>query len=202
MKIIEGIIFFVIAIMAERFIYSPPATAPTPTTTIVRDFYPPLTPAADRVTKKTFGMYITPLNSPVQPEKFTGYHTGTDFEIFPDESDRPVTVNAICTGKLLIKEYASGYGGVAVQACQLNGQPITVIYGHLKLASINWNKGNMIETNNPLGILGANKSMETDRERKHLHLGIHLGTEINIRGYVSSAEQLGGWINPCVLVCK
>jgi hypothetical protein len=30
--------------------------------------------------KKPFGIYITPENSPVQPENFTGYHTGIDVE--------------------------------------------------------------------------------------------------------------------------
>jgi len=33
-----------------------------------------------RITKKPFGVYITPETSPVQPEKFTGYHTGVDVE--------------------------------------------------------------------------------------------------------------------------
>lgn len=43
----------------------------------------PLTDAAARITKKPFGIFITPQNSPVQPERFSGFHTGTDFEILP-----------------------------------------------------------------------------------------------------------------------
>lgn len=35
-----------------------------------------------------------------------------------------------------MKKWATGYGGVAVQKCQRNQQYVTVIYGHLKLASI------------------------------------------------------------------
>src|SRR4030042_789723 len=74
-----------------------------------------------------------PQNSPVSPEKFKGYHTGSDFEIFPEELGVDVSVKAVCAGKLLLKEYATGYGGVAVQSCALDNNPITVIYGHLKL---------------------------------------------------------------------
>jgi hypothetical protein len=67
------------------------------------NFQPPLTRAAERVTKKPFGIYITPKTSPVQPEKFQGYHTGTDFEIFPEELNIDVTVRAVCNGKLVLK---------------------------------------------------------------------------------------------------
>jgi hypothetical protein len=206
MKLISGIIGLIIAVFTGLFPSLKqnlkPVINPIPTIQVIRDFYPPLTHAADRITKKTFGMYITPQNSPIQPERFTGYHTGTDYEVTPEELNQPVTVNTICSGKLLIKEYASGYGGVAVQACLLKNKPITVIYGHLKLASIIWNKGDTIEANITLGVLGANKTSETDGERKHLHLGIHLGPDINIRGYVSTADQLTGWTDPCKLVCK
>ena len=33
-----------------------------------------------RITKKPFGIFITTQNSPVQPERFSGYHTGVDVE--------------------------------------------------------------------------------------------------------------------------
>jgi len=165
-------------------------------------FQPPLDRAAERVTKKPFGIYITPKTSPVQPERFQGYHTGTDFEIFPEELNADVTVHAICTGKIAVKRTASGYGGVLVQACQLDNQPITVIYGHLKLTSISKNVGDSLNVGDPIGILGKAYSAETDGERKHLHLGIHKGSTINILGYVQSKSQLSGWIDACTLVCK
>jgi murein DD-endopeptidase MepM/ murein hydrolase activator NlpD len=154
------------------------------------------------VTKKPFSIYITPKTSLVQPERFQGYHTGTDFEIFPEELNVDVPVHAICSGKIAVKRTASGYGGVLVQSCALNNQPITVIYGHLKLASITKNAGDNLATGDEIGILGKAYSTETDGERKHLHLGIHKGASISILGYVQSQSELSEWIDPCTLVCK
>lgn len=154
------------------------------------------------MTKKPFGIYITPKTSPVQPERFQGYHTGTDFEIFPDELNSDVPVRAICDGSIALKKYASGYGGVLVENCTFDNQPITVIYGHLKLASISKNTGDKLSAGETVGILGKAYSTETDGERKHLHLGIHKGSAVNILGYVSSQSQLSGWIDACTLVCK
>ncbi|MDD5627003.1 MAG: M23 family metallopeptidase [Patescibacteria group bacterium] len=164
-------------------------------------FQPPLDRAGERVLKKKFGMYITPQNSPVQPERFQGYHTGVDFEIFPEELNAEVQVHAVCSGELKLKKYASGYGGVAVQACELDKDPITVVYGHLKLSGIAADVETNINVGEIIGILGANRSVETDGERKHLHLGFHKGTAIDIRGYVSSEAELANWIDPCLYVC-
>jgi murein DD-endopeptidase MepM/ murein hydrolase activator NlpD len=164
-------------------------------------FQPPLSRANERVTKKPFGIYITSQTSPVQPERFQGYHTGTDFEIFPEELNADVPVWAVCSGKLALKEYASGYGGVAVESCQLNNQPITVIYGHLNLASISAKAGDNLNAGDVLGNLGNAYSKQTDGERKHLHLGFHKGTAISILGYVSSQSQLSSWLDACQYVC-
>ena len=166
------------------------------------NFQPPLTRAAERVTKKPFGIYITPKTSPVQPEKFQGYHTGTDFEIFPEELNVDVPVQTVCNGKLVLKKYASGYGGVAVESCELNNQPITVIYGHLNLASINARAGDNLNAEDFLGNLGKAYSTQTNGERKHLHLGFHKGSTINILGYVGSESQLSDWLDPCTYVCR
>ena len=133
----------------------------------------PIADANGRITKKPFGIYITPQTSPVQPERFTGYHTGVDFETLPSEQNIDVPIYAVCAGKLLAKEWASGYGGLAVQACQLAGQNVTIIYGHLQLASITATVGQQLAAGQQLGILGKGYSTETDGERKHLHLGIH-----------------------------
>jgi len=165
------------------------------------NWQPPLDKAEERVNKKKFGVYITPQNSPVQPEKFKGFHTGVDFEVFPEELNTEVPVYAICSGKIKLKQYVSGYGGTAVQACELNKEPITIIYGHLKLSSITVNVDENIEAGERIGILGADKSQETDYERRHLHLGIHKGIELNIKGYVGSQSELLNWINPCLYVC-
>ena len=190
-----------------------------------KSFQPPLDRASERVTKKPFGVFITPQNSPVQPENFSGYHTGTDFEIFPEEMNVDIYVHAVCSGKLAMKKMATGYGGVIVESCKLDGEPITVVYGHLKLSSIAKNIGDDLQAGDTLGILGAGYSTETSGERKHLHLGFHKGAEINpalsskstnssnstttfgnfgtsILGYVQSQSELSGWIDPCFFVCK
>jgi murein DD-endopeptidase MepM/ murein hydrolase activator NlpD len=165
-------------------------------------FLSPLTRVADRVTKKKFGEFITPQNSPVQPEKFRGYHTGTDFEIFPDEANVDVPVKAVCKGKLVLKKTATGYGGVVVESCLLDGSPITVIYGHLKISSVTVNAGDSLSVGDTLGILGKGYSAETDGERKHLHLGFHKGAVVNILGYVQNQAEISGWIDPCSYVCN
>jgi hypothetical protein len=165
-------------------------------------FVSPIDRAGERVTKKPFGIFITPQNSPVQPEKFRGYHTGTDFEIFPEELNADVPVVAVCDGKIVIKKTASGYGGVLVESCELNGEPVTVIYGHLKLASIKKNTGDSLAQGEEIGILGKAYSAETDGERKHLHLGIHKGAGVNILGYVQSKAELSGWFDPCLYACN
>jgi hypothetical protein len=167
----------------------------------ISGFQPPLDRAEERVAKKPFGIYITPATSPVQPERFQGYHTGTDFEIFPEELNIAVPVKAICPGKLILKKSASGYGGVAVELCNLDNNPITVIYGHLKLASIIAKINDNLKAGDTLGILGTDKSVETDGERKHLHLGIHPGSTINIRGYANLKAGLLEWIDACQYVC-
>src|SRR3989338_4447404 len=76
----------------------------------------------DRITKKPFGIYITPETSPVQLDRFTGYHTGVDIEFTDSSEDIPVL--AIADGTILIRAYASGYGGVVVVRHVINGVPI------------------------------------------------------------------------------
>lgn len=161
----------------------------------------PISKAAERVTKKPFGIYITPKTSPVQPEKFQGYHTGTDFETTTDEQNIDVPIKTICDGKLLRARFANGYGGVAVQSCTLDNNPVTIIYGHLRLSSIAAKVGDELKAGDFLANLGMGYSKETDGERKHLHLGIHKGSRITILGYVKSKEQLSNWIDPCKYVC-
>ena len=156
----------------------------------------PIAGALARITKKPFGIFITPKTSPVQPERFQGYHTGSDLETTASEQNIDVSVVSLCEGELLEKKIASGYGGVAVQACALDGQSVTVIYGHLRLSSITAKVGEQLKMGDVLGNLGTGFSSETDGERKHLHLAIHKGGSINILGYVGSRSQLSGWLDP------
>ncbi|HBH46156.1 MAG: hypothetical protein A2445_03640 [Candidatus Jacksonbacteria bacterium RIFOXYC2_FULL_44_29] len=158
---------------------------------------PPIADALSRIAKKPFGIKISPQNSPISPERFSGYHTGVDFETLATEKDTAVPVYAICTGSLTLKKWVSGYGGVVVQKCQLENQTVTVIYGHLKLESVKASVDDLeISAGDQLGILGQGYTAETDGERKHLHLGIHQGTAINIRGYVQTQPELDDWLDP------
>lgn len=155
----------------------------------------PLISASKRITKKPYGIKVSPRNSPVTPERFSGYHTGVDFEIFSGEENKPVPIYAICGGSLIYKKYVNGYGGVAVQSCQIGNQKVTIVYGHLKFASIISRMSSYLKSGDKIGILGKGYSRETNGERKHLHLGIHIGTSIDLRGYVKTKKELDGWIN-------
>ena len=62
---------------------------------IGNEFPFPLDRGVQRITKKPFGIFVSPSHSPIQPEKFMGYHTGTDFETFPSEKASDVVVSRI-----------------------------------------------------------------------------------------------------------
>lgn len=199
------IILVVVLIVSGILIFgNKPAQAPTENENNPQNNQPaseqknvnlPLEQARGRVLKKPFGIKITPQTSPVQPEKFSGYHVGVDYEIFAGEENIDVAVNAVCSGKLLQKRTVSGYGGAIIQSCNLNGQDATVLYGHIKLASVSKVIGDNISQGEQLAILGKGFSTETDNERKHLHLGIHKGSTISVLGYVQNQQDLNNWLN-------
>jgi len=156
--------------------------------------------ALTRVTKKPFGLKISPQNSPVTPERFSGYHTGVDFEILPGEENTEVAVSAICQGKLSVIRRVKGYGGVVVQTCRLNNQAVTVLYGHLALSTIKQKAGDALTPGDLIGYLGQGYSYDTDGERKHLHLAIHRGADIVYLGYVQKQSELSQWIDYMTLL--
>lgn len=162
---------------------------------IKTDYNIPLSNAERRITKKPFGILIDPKTSPIPGERFSGYHTGTDFEVFSEETNVDVEVRAICEGEILQKKKISGYGGVIIQSCILNGEEATILYGHVKLSDSPAEIGKIFFQGDKLSILGADGSVDTDGERKHLHLGIKKGKRIDIRGYVSNKKELINWIN-------
>lgn len=156
----------------------------------------PISNARARITKKPFGLYVSPKNSPVSSERFTGYHTGVDFETFANEQTADVPVYAVCTGTLMYTNRVSGYGGVAIELCILNGQPVTVLYGHLDFASIMSSvKDTPLAAGQKLAVLGKGYSTQTDGERKHLHLSIHKGTALELRGYMQNKNDLSAWLD-------
>lgn len=162
----------------------------------IRSIMPALPRLEERIIKKPFQMYITPQNSPVQPEFFTGYHTGVDYEIFTEEEAASVPVFALCGGELKLARGASGYGGVAVQECLFEDLPVTVVYGHLLESSLR-QIGSYLSPGDIVGNL-APAGPEAGGGRKHLHLGIHRSNMIDIRGYVSAKEELANWLDPAL----
>lgn len=164
----------------------------------------PLKNFATRVTKKSFGIHITKADSPVQPERFAGYHTGTDFEMLPGEEEAMMPIQAICTGPVVVARQADGYGGVMVQSCVIDGEAVTVLYGHLAftLSSIQIIPGTHLEAGQTFATLGTAFSDETDGERRHLHLSIHKGTAAVLAGYVQTEKELDAWIDPMTILTR
>lgn len=162
----------------------------------------PLSQFSERQIKKPFGIYITQQNSPIMPERFQGFHTGVDFEVFQNELGEDVDVRAICDGSIRVRQSIDGYGGVVVQECMINGEDVTVLYGHVDLDSVQNGLNDDIAYGDIIGLLGSHNSFQTDGERKHLHLSIYRGKEVDVRGYVSKKNELNLWIDPCdILTC-
>src|SRR6185503_698096 len=139
---------------------------------------------------------VSPETSPVENDIFYGFHTGLDFETFPAEQNTNVVITAACDGAVKMNTWAKGYGGVLVQSCKLDGQDVTVIYGHMKLDSISAKVGQTLLAGDTIGFLGDGFTHETDGRRKHLHFDIHKGSDLNILGYVPTKDDLAEWIDP------
>jgi murein DD-endopeptidase MepM/ murein hydrolase activator NlpD len=151
----------------------------------------------------TFGLYVTPdpNQNPIDPpERFTGYHTALDVEVETNELNQEVPVFAICDGEVVYRQNVEGYGGVLIQQCTYAGDEVTVLYGHLDLDSIPAQVGEAVKARDTVGNLGDHKSAETSENRKHLHLGIHKGTEIELRGYVQTEGELEAFIDPAIVL--
>lgn len=151
----------------------------------------PVAEFKERITKKSFGDFISPKNSPIQPERFAGFHTGVDIEYGDVEGD--VWVVAVCDGEIVLRRWVSGYGGTIGLKCQINDIDYYLVYGHLATDSI-LNK-TKVTKGEKLAILGKGFSQETDYERKHLHFGISQNS-LDIRGYVQNKNELEKLINP------
>lgn len=150
----------------------------------------------ERITKKPFGIFITPENSPVSPERFSGYHTGVDFETHDEEDNEEIVVKSVCDGEILQVQEVQGYGGVVIQSCEINNEKVTVLYGHLNIKSEKTVKvGDNVEAGNEISILADENSRLSGFERKHLHIGIHKGEEIIYIGYVDIEDKLENWLN-------
>ena len=104
----------------------------------------------------------------------------------------------------LVARQADGYGGVMVQSCVIDGETVTVLYGHLAftLSSIQIIPGTHLEAGQTFATLGTAFSNETDGERQHLHLSIHKGTAAVLAGYVQTEKELDAWIDPMTILAR
>lgn len=165
-------------------------------------FSDPMDNAALRATPLHFGLKVTPdpSNNPITPpERFSGYHVAVDYEVSEDELDIDIPVYAICPGKVRFSGYAEGYGGLLVQECKLDGNPVTVLYGHLVIDGLPA-ENSKLNQREILGYLGAANSYDSGYTRKHLHLGIHKGSALDIRGYVQTAAEVNDFIDPSTVL--
>lgn len=159
-------------------------------------FRSPIDDGQSRTTKKPFGIYVTPEISPVPNDRFTGYHTGVDFETTAEEKDLPVPIWAICGGKILERTIVDGYGGVVTQVCEYGAETLMVLYGHVTHAGEFPPVGAWVIPGERLASLAAAESPLSGGTRKHLHLGIYRGANIDVRGYVQNADELARWLDP------
>jgi len=175
---------------------SEPVVPPAQSSTSKTKFIEPTDHYLSRVTKKPFGIYITPKDSPIQPEKFTGYHTGADAE-YGDIAD-DVEVHAIADGKVVISRTATGYGGVIV----IDHRPTSnffSLYGHVDPASL-VPLGTEVKQGDVIAKLAPPYSAASGGERKHLHLAIINQATPVILGYVQTKAALSGWLDPVALL--
>jgi murein DD-endopeptidase MepM/ murein hydrolase activator NlpD len=153
----------------------------------------PVEEFATRITKKPFGIFITPETSPVQPERFSGYHTGVDAEY--DDVEGEVAVFAITDGLVEYSGRVDGYGGLLAICHLIDNKEYLAIYGHLDPNSL-VAKDQSVTKGQQIGVLGKGFSIETDGERKHLHFALYLGSDVSLKGYVQSLDQLSSWVDP------
>ncbi len=97
--IIGMAVFLIIFYLSGKHSAAPvlsPTQSPILSSALSSDFQQnkdiPIANAKSRITKKTFGLFVSPQNSPVLPEKFTGYHTGVDFETFLGDENTDINV--------------------------------------------------------------------------------------------------------------
>lgn len=147
------------------------------------------------ITKKPFGIFVSPEQSPISPERFRGFHTGVDVEAPSGSPGQTTPVYAIADGTVLISQSASGYGGVLALRHILRDNEMLAVYGHLSPSSL-VPAGARVQRGERIGVLGKEFSSETDLERAHLHFGLYQGSGINIKGYVPGESDLSQWLDP------
>jgi murein DD-endopeptidase MepM/ murein hydrolase activator NlpD len=168
-----------------------------PNKVIASSYFFPLGNTLQREQYKKFGQYIDSNfyenSGNLYPAKYTGYHAGTDLEIFPNEEKQLVPVYAVSDGKILYDGEVSGYGGLILLKLSSN---LTVLYGHLKLNKNNLQIGDHIKAGQKIAYLGDAFSSQTGEERKHLHFAIYKGVGQYFKGYEDTQNGINNnWLD-------
>lgn len=131
------------------------------------------------------------------PNQFTGYHAGVDVEYTaPVDQTREVPVRAIADGQVVYVGDVAGYGGLIIVR-HAAPEPITSLYGHVRLVGRQVNRGDAVKAGQALAFLGNQYSRETSGARRHLHFGIHKGVVVDVGGHEPSLAALNReWYNP------
>ncbi|MEI8061313.1 MAG: M23 family metallopeptidase [Candidatus Berkelbacteria bacterium] len=193
------------------FIQSNPSVPVTPTPTSVVAPVPtyvyPITNFASRATTNLFGTYY-PSGGSDNPDRkvcpsavyYAGYHTAIDLETTSSETNQNVPVFAVAAGTVRQISAVTGYGGLIVVGYNLGGADYTAYYGHIDLSTAKVKNGDTVTVGETLASLGAACSTSNGDVRKHLHFGLHRGTEIVANGYVTSKSDLASWADPVALL--
>lgn len=86
-----------------------------------------------------------------------------------------------------------------MQSCTINREAVTVLYGHLTIADLSKKSAKTL-TGNVVATLAPARSHDSDGNRKHLHLSIHRGTEVQALGYVQTEEVPSSHINSATII--
>lgn len=163
-------------------------------------WYYPMDQYDQRQTVKGFGTFVDdnfykgketlfPYN------RFYGYHAAVDLEVFGNEQNDKVPVYAVTDGTVAYIGSLQGYGGVVLE--KLNSESKTALYGHVKIADLSFKVGDNIKAGQLITYLGNAFSLETSKERKHLHFGIYKGEDIYFHGHETTKKQLlSKWEDP------
>lgn len=155
---------------------------------------PPVAQFHERIVKKPFGIFITPDTSPVEGDRFFGYHTGVDAEFTDTAAEVPVY--AITDGTIAFRGWVNGYGGLVVLRHVIDGVSVYALYGHLDPASLPAADITSVNAGEQIALLGDDHSQETDGVRKHIHFSILTGDTLDMHGYVKTEAELAPWLNP------
>lgn len=136
------------------------------------------------LTYKGFGEYIE--------DRFNGYHVAIDLEAEGED----VPVYAMADGEIVYRDSVSGYGGVVLVRHDVFDEPLTAIYGHIDISSVEGEVGDRVERGQQIAVLGEGGTQETDGERTHLHFAVYEGEEIRLQGYEAEASAVDAWLNP------